>query len=217
MSQEYVQVNGKLVMTSDGKLVQVPDGDNLNDLADVNTARATQSEEVAKAIEDLIVNGVIDGSPRGVYASLSALQTEYPSGANGIFVCTDNGHWYYYDGSAWADGGIYQSAGVKGIQSNLLSNLYRHDYVIEDLASGDNYFISFYSDVNTSIKLYNAFSYALSRIVCYNYQDRTDTRNILKFIGTDGMLYYDNSNDTTPVTGGYSVVYYYIDGEPTTY
>lgn len=110
MSQEYLQTNGKLVMTPDGKLVQVPDGDNLNDLADTNAVMATQLEEVAREIEDLIVkNGVIDGSPRGVYASLSALQTAYPSGANGVYVTTDNGHWNYYN-NGWKDGGVYQSS-----------------------------------------------------------------------------------------------------------
>ena len=107
MAKEYLQSNGKILMTADDELVQVPDSENLNDLADTNGVMATQSEEVTNEIEDLIVNGVIDGSPRGVYANLSALQTAYPSGANGVYVCSDNGHWYYWNGSAWTDGGVY--------------------------------------------------------------------------------------------------------------
>ena len=94
MAKEYLQSNGKILMTANGELVQVPDSENLNDLADTNGVMATQSEEVTNEIEDLIVNGVIDGSPRGVYNNLSALQTAYPSGANGVYVCSDNGHWY---------------------------------------------------------------------------------------------------------------------------
>lgn len=133
MSQEYLQTNGKLVMTSDGKLVQVPDGDNLNDLADTNTVMATQSEEVAREIEDLIVkNGVIDGSPRGVYENLSALQTAYPSGANGVYVCSDNGHWYYWNGSAWTDGGIYQTS----VNYDLLNGKINNDVTYNELSSG---------------------------------------------------------------------------------
>lgn len=112
MAKEYLQSNGRLLMTSDGELVQVPDSENLNDLADTNSVMATQSEEVTNEIEDLIVNGVIDGSPRGVYANLSALQTAYPSGANGVYLTSDNGHWYYWNGSTWTDGGVYQGIEV---------------------------------------------------------------------------------------------------------
>lgn len=109
MAKEYLQLNGKLLMTPDGELVQVPDDENLNNLADTNGIMATQNEEVTKEMEELIVNGVIDGSPRGVYASLSALQTAYPSGASGVYLTSDNGHWYYWNGSAWTDGGVYQT------------------------------------------------------------------------------------------------------------
>lgn len=58
---------------------------------------------------DKEVNINIDGSPKGVYANLSALQTAYPSGASGIYLTSDNGHWYYWNGSAWTDGGVYQA------------------------------------------------------------------------------------------------------------
>lgn len=122
MAKEYLMVDGKLVK-ADTKLVQVPDTENLNDLADENGAYATQSEEVANEIEELIVkNGVIDGSPKGVYANLSALQTAYPSGASGVYLTSDNGHWYYWNGSAWTDGGVYQSSeDVKQIKEDLVN------------------------------------------------------------------------------------------------
>lgn len=29
-----------------------------------------------------------------------------------IYVLTTNGHWYYYNGSSWSDGGVYQSTGL---------------------------------------------------------------------------------------------------------
>ena len=112
MAKEYLMVDGKVVLV-DGELVQVPDEENLNDLADENGALATQSDEVANEIEDLIVkNGVIDGSPRDVYENLSALQTAYPNGASGVYLTRDNGHWYYWNGSAWTDGGVYQANGI---------------------------------------------------------------------------------------------------------
>ena len=89
MAKEYLTVDGKLVMV-DGELVQVPDAEQLNDIADENDAYATQNQALTDDIEELIVNGVIDGSPRGVYDNLEALQTAYPSGASGVYVTADN-------------------------------------------------------------------------------------------------------------------------------
>lgn len=58
---------------------------------------------------DTKVSNVASGSPKGVYANLSALQTAKPNGDSGIYVTTDNGHWYYYS-SGWKDGGVYQAS-----------------------------------------------------------------------------------------------------------
>lgn len=49
-------------------------------------------------------------SPKGSYATLSALQSAYPSGTTGTYVVTADGNWYYWNGSAWAVGGLYQSS-----------------------------------------------------------------------------------------------------------
>ncbi|UZQ85068.1 hypothetical protein ODU73_002169 [Thermoclostridium stercorarium] len=43
---------------------------------------------------------------------MGALQTAYPNGTTGIFVVTDDGKWYYWNGSAWTAGGIYQATGI---------------------------------------------------------------------------------------------------------
>ena len=51
------------------------------------------------------------GSPKGVYATLNDLQAAYPTGAEGIYVVQADGHWYYWNGSAWTDGGVYLSTG----------------------------------------------------------------------------------------------------------
>lgn len=73
--------------------------------------------------QDTKIENIVSGSPKGVYASLSALQTAYPSGASGVYLTSDNGHWYYWNGSAWTDGGVYQSAGgYEEIQKDLSIN-----------------------------------------------------------------------------------------------
>lgn len=140
MAKEYLQSNGRLLMTSDGELVQVPDSENLNDLADTNSVMATQSETTSNEIEDLIVNCVIDGSPRGVYANLSALQTAYPSGAPGVYVTTDNGHWYYWNGTAWTDGGVYQGIEPTQEVTEAVENINKLLYgeIILDMAETAN-------------------------------------------------------------------------------
>jgi hypothetical protein len=48
------------------------------------------------------------GSPREV-ASLAALKALHPNGAVGIWVATDTGHWFSWDGVAWMDRGVFQA------------------------------------------------------------------------------------------------------------
>ncbi len=47
--------------------------------------------------------------PAGYYATLTALQEAYPTGDTGIYVELEYGHWYYWSGSAWIDGGLFQA------------------------------------------------------------------------------------------------------------
>lgn len=56
-----------------------------------------------------LIQATASGSPKGVYATLTALQNAFPTGTNGIYVVSENGHWYYWNGSAWSDGGVYQA------------------------------------------------------------------------------------------------------------
>lgn len=60
----------------------------------------------------LAINNIGNGSPKGTYATLTALQTAYPTGTTGVYVVTADGKWYYWNGSAWTAGGIYQSTGI---------------------------------------------------------------------------------------------------------
>lgn len=50
------------------------------------------------------VNSLANGSP------LTADSTEDMTDTTRVYVNTTDGHWYYYDGSAWADGGVYQAS-----------------------------------------------------------------------------------------------------------
>ena len=46
-------------------------------------------------------------------APIPASSTSEMTDTTRTYVNTSDGHWYYYDGSSWADGGIYQSTGVQ--------------------------------------------------------------------------------------------------------
>ncbi|EQC57307.1 hypothetical protein LLT6_11075 [Lactococcus cremoris subsp. cremoris TIFN6] len=71
-------------------------------------------QDLASAItsqDDKIAN-IVNGTPKGVYASLDALKSAFPNGTAGIYVTSDNGHWYYWN-NGWIDGGIYQSTAIQ--------------------------------------------------------------------------------------------------------
>lgn len=55
---------------------------------------------------------IVSGSPKGTYTTLEALQTALPTGAEGTFLVLADGHWYFWDGTAWTSGGVYQSTGI---------------------------------------------------------------------------------------------------------
>jgi len=54
------------------------------------------------------IAGIGNGSPKGVYTTLALLQSSFPTGTTGIYIVTADGKWYYWNGSAWTAGAIYQ-------------------------------------------------------------------------------------------------------------
>jgi hypothetical protein len=76
------------------------------------------NSNVSKEVKDKIktfentLQTVSKGSPKGVYATLSALQTALPTGDTNIYVVTADGKWYYWSGTAWTAGGTYQATGI---------------------------------------------------------------------------------------------------------
>ena len=62
-------------------------------------------------------NALTNGSP------LAADSIERMTDTSKIYVNTTDGYWYYYNGSSWTKGDIYQSERVSGAQSTLFWNL----------------------------------------------------------------------------------------------
>ncbi|MFT8584643.1 BppU family phage baseplate upper protein [Liquorilactobacillus hordei] len=92
-----------------------------------DTQIATKSD---KSYVDTMLSSIAQGGPKGIYYSLSALQTAFPSGADGTYLVfdsssTDGAHSYIWDSSAkvWKDLGVYQAQAVPDDIANALSGL----------------------------------------------------------------------------------------------
>lgn len=58
------------------------------------------------------IASLASGSPKGTYATITALTTAFPTGNSNIYIVTADGKWYYWNGAAWTAGGTYQSTGI---------------------------------------------------------------------------------------------------------
>ena len=65
---------------------------------DVNANITNFETEINTDVQELTdrIDGLASGSPAGVYATLTALQTADPSHSR-IYVVSEDGKWYYYD------------------------------------------------------------------------------------------------------------------------
>jgi hypothetical protein len=118
----------------------------IGDLTQLNTTDKTSLVNALKEVKTQTNNNLNSisslgsGSPKGVYATLSALQTAFPTGTTGIYLVTADGNWYYWNGSAWTAGGVYQGTSYQeGIdartdtQGNAFSTLKKHFDNIESM------------------------------------------------------------------------------------
>ncbi|MFA6943131.1 MAG: metallophosphoesterase, partial [Bacilli bacterium] len=91
------------------------------DIDSLDTIKADKAA-VDRTVSELTnkINNFTKGNPSGVYATLVALKTAYPNGNSNIYVVTADGKWYYWNGTDWVAGGVYQSQGIadKSIGTN---------------------------------------------------------------------------------------------------
>lgn len=124
IKDEYVKINkGFDRVESDVESIII--GQDLSPNKDIELLNARGREatlgnrlnkiEVSKADMDYIetqLSNIGSGSPKEVLPTLADLQSAYPNGAEGIYVISQNGNWYYWNGSLWTSGGVYQSTGI---------------------------------------------------------------------------------------------------------
>ncbi len=114
--------------------------DTLGKLAYLGLNKTNENIEVMNATKtdksyvDQQISSVGDGSPKGVYATLADLTAAYPSGAAGTYLVEADGFWYYWNGTIWKDGNVYQAT---GIGNGSVTNVKLGEDVIK-LKSGKN-------------------------------------------------------------------------------
>ena len=82
-----------------------------------------------QSIDEMLIsklNSLTNISPKDVVESFNALVSTYPTGSEGVFITADTGHWYFWNGSSWEDGGAYQSPmPADFVKSTYLSRVLR--------------------------------------------------------------------------------------------
>lgn len=110
-------------------------------LTEVNEKLAQKASK--EEVDTAIIN-IGSASPKGTYGTLTDLQNAFPTGTTGIYVVTGDGKWYYWNGSAWAAGGQYQSTGIADgsvtpKQTNFASTILTSVNMLNKLASIEGY------------------------------------------------------------------------------
>jgi hypothetical protein len=165
-----------------------------------------QSKKYADSKTATINANVTKGSPSGVYATVSALQTAKPTGDGNIYLVSADGKWYYWSGSAWTAGGVYQgtgpasvatSAGVSSLANGLLHN------------EGPGATITYEGNSKVRIKYASGVATGniyIARIALCKVGDLVNRRVYLK-------TQDDNTADATNNTNGYRIGFSCVDGQ----
>ena len=99
--------------------------------SDINSEISSFESSVNSDLEE--INNKVDSATSG--SPLVASSTSGMTDTTRIYVNTTDGHWYYYNGSTWTDGGTYQSTQIanNSIYYNMLENALQNNIDINDL------------------------------------------------------------------------------------
>ena len=138
----------------------------LQDFEATNNSRLLSAEQqLAQAATKTELQAVASGSPKGVYATLSALQSAYPSGNTNIYVVSADGNWYYWNGTTWTSGGLYQAeklADNSVLLKNLSDDIVKKIHNIKDYSVASNALTDFTAVGTTALSLDGVYIKALS-------------------------------------------------------
>lgn len=95
-----------------------PDNDpNTNLYPNIKKQNIPNKSIDTSKLDDNVISLIGELKPSGTDTSTNILAF---TSNKGIYVATDTGHWYYWNGSVYADGGVYQSSeDIKQIKEDL--------------------------------------------------------------------------------------------------
>jgi hypothetical protein len=109
VAQSRVEADGTVNATLKARL----DKKEAKFASDIQTLSSSVAQKATKEEVDQKVAQVASGSPKGTFATLTDLQTAFPSGDSGNYILQLDGHIYNWNGTTWIDTGIlYQAAGI---------------------------------------------------------------------------------------------------------
>ncbi|MBZ5203192.1 SGNH/GDSL hydrolase family protein [Planomicrobium chinense] len=156
---------------------------------------------------DSKVGQIVSGSPKGTYATLTSLQTAFPTGTTGVYVVTADGKWYYWTGSVWAAGGTYQSTGL----SNQTVTPEKTTFANKKILSNNLFNVNTASTgyiINSSGSLYANPSYDASDFI------QVDPNTPYSFSASSRVVEYNSSKAHIKQTDSVTSV---VTGETTAY
>lgn len=125
-------------------------------LINLTTDMTEPEERAAQNSNNNYLLKIAGGSPRGVYTSLSALNAAHPNGADGIYVVSSNGNWYYWSGTAWVSGGIYQATAIADssvTSSKIASNAVTSSKIANGAVTPSKLAADVVADINSKISV----------------------------------------------------------------
>ena len=109
-----------------------PDNDpNTNLYPNIKKENIPNKSITTNKLDDDVLSLIGSLKPSGTDTSANILAF---TSNKGIYVATDNGHWYYWNGSAYADGGVYQALEIAddSITIDKLSNTITSNIIVND-------------------------------------------------------------------------------------
>lgn len=99
-----------------------------SDAGNIELATKQQIDNLDSQIESLA-----NGSPKGVYDTVDDLNLAFSTGDTNVYLVKADGNWYYWNGTAWTAGGVYQSTNANTILITDTGNLYDSENVEDAL------------------------------------------------------------------------------------
>lgn len=177
-----------------------PDGDESTNLyPNIKKENIPYKAISTNNLDDDVLSLIGSLKPSGTDTSTNILA--YTSN-KGIYVATDNGHWYYWNGDKYADGGIYQSSeDIEQIKSDLVKlenggitppmlskeKGYGSEVVLEPIEVFQDKYIGNYSTTDLSPNIMDGGKYTIKEV-------DVETASKLVFpVGTTAGYSYNNA------------------------